>query len=171
VTSTHPVIIEEARAIYECMPHAHKTSMGAALYQRLTSVGDPIFDHWLVTAQIAACARQCDSAKREAMPAVTHDGRPLSSGSVLTTRYRTPDGQIVRQLSFWRECSPAEFIEAAKAEQNIIDGRAKANRERLEIVGLLNLRPELMAEATVVDAIEAAGLDPNDYFLDDEATA
>jgi hypothetical protein len=170
--STERVIAEEAREIYEANPDGTKEQWGSALFERLTQVGDPAFDYWLERAQLVACARAVERAKREAEAsrfALAHDGRALPSAAMLSVAATNADGDVVRQLKLFRYCTPQEFVEAVRREEAVLKGRFKSNEKRLELVGLLALRPELMGEPTIEAAIKRAGLDPDEFFLDEEA--
>lgn len=172
--SRNPVIADEARSIYNANPSGTKEEWASALFERLTSVGDPMFDYWLESVQLAACAKAVTTVARQEQHsrfAIAHDGRTMSRAAVLSVTTRNEDGGRDRQLKLYRYCTPAEFVEAARAEQANIDGRAAANKKRLEVVGLLTLRGDLMDEPTVADALVKAGLDPDEFFLDDEVAA
>jgi hypothetical protein len=66
----------------------------------------------------------------------------------------------------WIYASPAQFIDAVRREQAIVDGRNASNRLRWEIVRMLEQDDHLRELATLKDVCVELGIDPDTLDLE-----
>jgi hypothetical protein len=115
---------------------------------------------WRSLGQLVISVRKQRDERDVEVPTIRYDGRPM-----------TKTIKVNGQLRLWYEVTPAQWCAAVFREQQVVDGRQESNAVRLELVRLLDGRPDLMGLPTIEAVLTTLGLPLDGYNLPVEADA
>lgn len=165
-TEPEPTPRDLAIQIINAHPTATNGERGAALNALIDKQKSPRLRTWRTERTVNSLTSYVKTVDAQlhadAGPKLTWAGKPMRMTPTLSVR--TDRG---RQQKLWLECSLAEFVNAVLSEQAVVDGRSESNVRRMRFVEMLQSTPDLMALATLRDAITTAGFDPDDLALDE----
>lgn len=157
-------LVELADEVLDDMPNATKYEWGQELSKRARSENlyAEINDRLNTSMGALVTSRKStrESAAMDARaPKVGYDGSLLSP----VISVANPDGG--RQLTLWVNATPDQYVNAVTREQNVVDGRNRSNKVRLQLVERMIADPTLMELPHLKDVCVALRIDPDTLGL------